>query len=35
MANPDEDEAVEMMVGAAAGSTTEHDFTSWVMGHIS
>lgn len=32
---PDEDEAVEMMVGAAAGSTTEHDFISWAKGHIS
>jgi prophage maintenance system killer protein len=32
---PDDDEAIGMMVGAGAGTTTERDFISWAKGHIS
>ena len=31
---PDEDEAVEMMLAAAAGSVSERDFIDWVGGHV-
>jgi death-on-curing protein len=31
---PDEDRAVEMMIGAAAGTVSEHDFINWAAGNI-
>ena len=31
---PDEDEAVEMMLAAAAGTVSERNFIAWVARHI-
>jgi hypothetical protein len=31
---PDETRAVEMMIGAAAGTVSERDFIDWAAGNI-